>query len=62
MHNHPATLLIKAGVDVSAFGVAIGSLLGYLPPIAAVLSIVWTTFQIVDWCSRRFAKRHHHHR
>lgn len=34
--------------DVTATGVAIGSILGYLPAVAAVVSIVWFGIQIFE--------------
>lgn len=37
MTNHPGTPVI----DVGAAGLVISSLLGYLPPLAALLGITW---------------------
>lgn len=40
---------IKAVIDwVVAPGTIVASLLGWLPPIAAALSIVWVSLQIYD--------------
>jgi hypothetical protein len=36
------------GVDAAAGAVTVGALLGYLPPIAAFLSIIWLCIQIYD--------------
>jgi hypothetical protein len=42
----PATGLHLQIGDASAIGIALGSLVGWLPAIAALLSIVWTLLRI----------------
>jgi hypothetical protein len=39
---------IKAVLDWSAVGAAVGTIAGWLPPLAALLSIVWLGIQIFD--------------
>lgn len=39
---------VKHGLDVMAISTAGGAILGLLPPLAAGLSIVWITLQIID--------------
>lgn len=40
--NHEATHWIDAG----ALGVTLGALLGYLPTVAAILSVVWMALRV----------------
>ena len=44
-----AQQVAKPAADVTSIGIAGGALLGYLPPIAAGLSIVWMGLQIYSW-------------
>lgn len=39
--------------NISSVTVAITTLVGWLPPIAAALSIIWTVIQIVVWYKNR---------
>ena len=44
---------LKQWLDWSAVGVAIGTVASWLPPIAALFSIVWLSIQMYD----RFNKK-----
>lgn len=44
---------LKGGMDVLSIGVVIGTLMQYLPPAAALLSIVWTGIQIYNYFSNK---------
>lgn len=49
---------IKTVMDVAATGTAFGALLGWLPPIAALLSIVYTLVRLWETKTvQRFVKR-----
>tara|TARA_Y100000401_G_scaffold17329_1_gene11753 strand:+ start:352 stop:528 length:177 start_codon:yes stop_codon:yes gene_type:complete len=49
---------VKTVLDVAAGGTAFGALLGYLPPIAALLSIVYTLVRLWETKTvQRFVKR-----
>ena len=39
---------VKTAIDGLAVGTTIGTILGYLPYIAAALTIVWTCFRIYE--------------
>jgi hypothetical protein len=39
---------VKIACDSVAIGTTVATVLGYAPPIAAVLSIIWLTIQIYD--------------
>lgn len=39
--------------DVAAGATAVGALLGWLPSIAALFTIVWTGIRIYDWYQGR---------
>lgn len=39
--------------DISSLGVVITTLLGLLPPIAALASLIWTGIQIYDWYKKK---------
>lgn len=39
--------------DLGSFAVVAGTLVGYLPALAAALSIIWTVIRIVDWYSTK---------
>lgn len=41
--------ITKHSVDVGAAAVAGASIMEYLPPIAATLSIIWLSIQIGTW-------------
>ena len=46
MQQHAET--IKHTLDATAAFVAVGALADFLPPIAALFSIIWLSFQIYD--------------
>lgn len=39
----------KHVVDIASFGTAFATLLGWLPHLAALLSIIWTMIRIYEW-------------
>jgi hypothetical protein len=39
----------KTTVDILSLGATIGTVIGMLPAIAALLSIVWTCIRIHEW-------------
>lgn len=41
-----AQVSLKSAADGASYGLVVGSLLGYLPEIAAGFSIVWISIQI----------------
>jgi len=43
-----AQQVVKATGDVTAHGAVIATLLGWLPSIAAIFSIIWLTIQIIE--------------
>lgn len=47
---------VRHTLDVGSVAAVIASLAGILPPIAALLSIIWLTIQIVDFFKRQRAK------
>lgn len=38
----------KSVVDAVSVGTVAGSLMGWLPPLAALLTIIWTTIRILE--------------
>ena len=49
---------VNAGINWTAVGAAFASFLGYLPGIAAGLSILWLLFQFwVAWKTKPWRKR-----
>ena len=38
----------KSVVDAVSVGTVAGSLMGWLPPLAALLTIIWTTIRITE--------------
>ena len=51
-----AAPVAKQSANVGAVTIAGGSLFGYLPPIAAGLSIIWISLQIFEWVENRLKK------
>lgn len=49
-HLAPAN---KTILDLSAIATAVGTVLDYLPAIAALFSCVWIGLNILDWFERR---------
>ena len=43
----------KGLIDVAAIANVVATIVGWLPAIAAVLSIVWTGIQIYSWAKSR---------
>ena len=41
-------------LDLTAFGAAGAVWVDWLPPIVAILSIIWLTIRICDWIYARF--------
>jgi hypothetical protein len=39
---------LKTTLDVASVGVVVSTIATWLPPIAALLSIIWTTLRIVE--------------
>ena len=46
MKNDPGTEQILKTLDYGAIGVTVSTLLGFLPHVAAVLSIIWLVYRI----------------
>ncbi len=46
----------KQAADAVSLAVAFGTVLKYLPAIAALFSIVWTGLRIYDWFAERKQK------
>jgi len=42
------TQVIKSAIDVTSFGVVIGSVMELLPAVSAILAIVWTCIRIYE--------------
>jgi hypothetical protein len=47
---------MKDIMDVAAIAGAAGSLMSYLPTIAALLAIIWTLIRIYEWARVRIWK------
>jgi hypothetical protein len=47
---------MKGAVDVASVSTAMAALIGWLPPIAALASLVWTLIQIVEWSRKKKRK------
>ena len=48
---------VRVVADVSSLGVVISTLMGFLPPIAAIASIIWSGIQIYEWYKKKRGKR-----
>ena len=48
---------VKHGADASAAAVALGSFFELLPPVAALLSVIWLSIQIFSWVEKRIKNR-----
>lgn len=50
-------------ISVAGVGLALGTLVGLLPPIAAGLAVLWYLIQIFEWIEGRIKRRQqeHHH-
>ena len=40
--------VIKTVVDATSIGVVAGTMMNYLPPLAALLTVVWTLIRIYE--------------
>ena len=40
--------IAKGALDAVSVGTVAGALMGWLPPIAALLTIIWTTIRILE--------------
>ena len=47
---------IKSFVDVTSAGVAVGTIAGWLPHLAALFTIIWTGLRIYEWAEKRWWK------
>ena len=47
---------IKTIIDVTSLTTVIATIIGWLPPLAALASIIWTSLQIYDWYKKRKQK------
>lgn len=54
MSAHQDTL--RLGADLISAGAIVTSLMGWLPPIAAILGIVWYVLQIYGWFEKRYTR------
>jgi hypothetical protein len=45
---------LKHSMDSLSLFATIGTLIGWLPAIACVLSIVWTSIRIYEWAADKF--------
>jgi hypothetical protein len=57
MKNPDAMNQVKLAVDAAAACVTCASLMNWLPPIAAGLSILWLLVQLGDWVYRRLIRK-----
>lgn len=48
---------VKYGLDAVALGATVATLIEILPPIAALLSIIWLSIQIISWAVKQFKGR-----
>jgi hypothetical protein len=49
--------VVRHATDAVAAGAIVTSLVGWLPPVAALLGIVWYILQIYSWIENRWRKR-----
>lgn len=47
---------VKTAVDAVSFGVAASTVMQWLPAVAALFSIIWTSIRIFEWAKRRGKK------
>ena len=47
----------KAAGDILSVATVVGTLAAWLPPIAALLTIIWTGLRIYDWFEARRARK-----
>lgn len=44
---------LKEIVNVASFTTMLATLVGWLPPIAALVSLIWSSICIYDWYQKR---------
>lgn len=44
---------VKTVLDIAAFSATIAAIVQWLPPVAAVLSIIWLSIQILDYLIKK---------
>lgn len=49
--------VLKAVGDWSAISAAAAAVMGWLPPIAALFTIVWIGLQMLTWAERRWEEK-----
>ena len=42
--------VIKEAADIGAAGIMVSTVAGWLPAAAALVTIVWTSIRIYEWC------------
>lgn len=57
MQQHHMTETTKHAIDVAAGTTGLGAFIGWLPDIAAFLTIIWLSFRIYDWIENRIKNR-----
>ena len=56
--NHLIPLSVEHAIDAVSVAIVVGTLTTWLPPIAALLSIIWTTLRILEmWTGKTMAER-----
>jgi hypothetical protein len=45
--------MFKHTIDGAALSVSLATFMGYLPPLAALASIIWTSIQVYEWYKRK---------
>lgn len=51
--SHKVEPGVKLVADGAAVATVAGTLIGLLPPVAALFTIIWTGIQIYDWADKR---------
>ncbi|GAB5503416.1 hypothetical protein [Pyruvatibacter sp.] len=55
-HTDTASVALKTAQelgDLTSLGIAVGTVLGFLPYLAALLTVIWTGLRIFDWIEAR---------
>lgn len=60
MNQH--TDAVRHSIDMLSAAAIVSSLAGYLPPMAALLGIIWYVLQIFGWFEKRFSKKRQYKR
>lgn len=53
---HPVNHVVKAGLDATSFGLAIGAAFSLYPWILAIPSFIYASIQIFEWMISKFKK------